>query len=186
MDLAQNIAKKVRKRVVIRVSTNSRLSVEEAKKKIIEIAPKEAGLDPNGIYFDETSGEVWVKVEKPGLIVGRGNYVRHRILAETGWRAIPMRASPLESKVLREVVAGTLKQSEYRLEFLRRLGDRIHRDVIFRNNYVRITALGGFRRLEGLRYSWRPGRAGYCWTWGLTPAPWKTPLERTRSSTLTP
>ncbi|MEM0378881.1 MAG: beta-CASP ribonuclease aCPSF1 [Thermosphaera sp.] len=147
LDLAQNIAKKVRKRVVIRVSTNSRLSVEEAKKKIIEIAPKEAGLDPNGIYFDETSGEVWVKVEKPGLIVGRGNYVRHRILAETGWRAIPMRASPLESKVLREVVAGTLKQSEYRLEFLRRLGDRIHRDVIFRNNYVRITALGGFREV---------------------------------------
>ena len=147
LDLAQNIAKKVRKRVVIRVSTESRLPVDEAKKKILEIAPREAGLDPNGIYFDETSGEVWVKVEKPGLIVGRGNYVRHKILAETGWRAVPMRASPLESKVLREVVAGTLKQSEYRLEFLRRLGDRIHRDVIFKNNYVRITALGGFREV---------------------------------------
>ncbi|MEM1780820.1 MAG: beta-CASP ribonuclease aCPSF1 [Desulfurococcaceae archaeon] len=147
MFLAQNIAKKVRKRVLLRVSSDARLPPEEAKKKIIELAPKDAIIDPNGIYFDEASGEAWVKVEKPGYLVGKGNIIRHYILAETGWRIVPQRASPLESRTLKEVMNNVLRQSAYRLEFLRSLGERIHRDVIFKNNYVRMTALGGFKEV---------------------------------------
>lgn len=145
--LAQNIAKKVRKRIVIRVSPDARLSPEEAKKKIIEYAPKEAGIDPDGIYFDEASGEVIVKAEKPGYIVGRGNVFRNFLLAETGWRVVPLRITPFESKTLREISGVLLKQNSYRLEFLRTLGERVHRDIIYKNNYVRITALGGFREV---------------------------------------
>jgi len=37
-----------------------------------------------------------------------------------------------------------LSESEYRLNFLRYVGERIHRDVLFKTNYVRVTALGGF------------------------------------------
>ncbi|MCD6301711.1 MAG: beta-CASP ribonuclease aCPSF1 [Staphylothermus sp.] len=144
LDLVKNIAKKVRKRVVLRADPDVRLPPEEAKKKILEIVPKDAGVDPNGIVFDHTLGEVWIKAEKPGLIVGRGSYIRHYILAETGWRPEPQRASPLESKVLKVVMTNLLNQSDYRLKFLRMIGERIHRDVIFKNNYVRITALGGF------------------------------------------
>ncbi|ADV65569.1 beta-CASP ribonuclease aCPSF1 [Desulfurococcus mucosus] len=147
LDLAQNIAKKVRKRVVIRVAPESRLPPGEAKEKIKELAPKDAGVDPNGIYFDEASGEVWVKVEKPGYLVGKGSTMRHLILAKTGWRVIPQRSSPLESKALYEVLNNVLKQSSYRVEFLRRLGERIHRDVVFKNNYVKVTGLGGFREV---------------------------------------
>ena len=144
LDLVKNIAKKVRKRVVLRADPDVRLPPEEAKKKILEIVPKDAGVDPNGIVFDHTLGEVWIKAEKPGLIVGRGSYIRHYILAETGWRPEPQRASPLESKVLKVVMTNLLNQSDYRLKFLRMIGERIHRDVIFKNNYVRVTALGGF------------------------------------------
>ncbi len=144
LDLVKNIAKKVRKRVVLRADPDVRLPPEEAKKKILEIVPKDAGVDPNGIVFDHTLGEVWIKAEKPGLIVGRGSYIRHYILAETGWRPEPQRASPLESKVLKVVMTNLLNQSDYRLKFLRMIGERIHRDVVFKNNYVRVTALGGF------------------------------------------
>lgn len=147
LDLAQNIARKVRKRVVLRVSSDGRLPPDQAKQKILEIAPKDAGVDPNGIYFDEASGEVWVKVQKPGFLVGRGSVMRHYILAETGWRVVPQRASPLESKALKEIMGNLLRQGQYRLEFMRSLGERIHRDVIFKNNYVRITGLGGFREV---------------------------------------
>ncbi len=144
LDLVRNIAKKVRKRVVLRVDKEKRLPPEEAKKKILEIIPKDAGVDPNGIVFDHTLGEVIVKAEKPGLIVGRRSYIRHYILAETGWRPVPRRSTPLESKVLNVVMSNLLKESKYRLNFLKYIGERIHRDVIFKNNYVRITALGGF------------------------------------------
>jgi hypothetical protein len=145
--LAQTIAKKVRKRIVIRVSPDARLSKEEAKKIIIEYSPKEAGIDPNGMYFDEASGEVLVKAEKPGYIIGKGNVFRNMLLAETGWRVVPLRTTPFETKTLKEITNYLIKQSEYRLEFLRTLGERVHRDVIYKNNYVRITGLGGFREV---------------------------------------
>jgi len=144
MDLVRNIAKKVHKRIILRVVEEERLPPSEAKKRILELVPKDAGVDPNGIEFDPVFGEVWIRAEKPGLIVGRGHYIRHFILAETGWRPVPIRASALESRVLNMVYSTLLRESSYRMNFLKYLGERIHRDVIFKNNYVRITALGGF------------------------------------------
>jgi len=145
--LAHNIAKKVRKRIVIRVSPDARLPVEEAKKKILELSPKEAGIDPNSIVFDDATGEVIIKAERPGYLIGKNNALRNMLLAETGWRIIPLRITPFESKTLREINSILLKQNEYRLEFLRALGERVHRDVIYKSNYVRINALGGFREV---------------------------------------
>jgi len=144
IELVREIAKKIRKRIVLRVDKENRLPPAEARKRILEIVPKDAGVDPNGIVFDETIGEVWIKAEKPGLIVGKGSYIRHYILAETGWRPVPRRATPLESSILNTVMSNLLKKSEYRLSFLKYIGERIHRDVIFKNNIVRLTALGGF------------------------------------------
>jgi len=69
------------------------------------------------------------------------------LLAETGWRVVPLRTTPFETKTLKEITNYLIKQSEYRLEFLRTLGERVHRDVIYKNNYVRITGLGGFREV---------------------------------------
>ncbi|MEM4717210.1 MAG: beta-CASP ribonuclease aCPSF1 [Desulfurococcaceae archaeon] len=145
--LAQNIAKKVRKRILIRVSPDTRLSPEEAKKIIIEYSPKEAGVNPSALYFDEASGEVLVKAERPGYIVGKGSVFRNMLLAETGWRVIPLRTTPFESKTLREVTSVLLKQNTYRAEFMRTLGERVHRDIIYKNNFARITALGGFKEV---------------------------------------
>jgi len=144
LDLVKNIAKKVHKRIIMRVDKEHRLPPSEAKKKILEIAPKDAGVDPDGIEFDDVFGEVWIRAEKPGLIVGKGNYIRHYILASTGWRPVPIRLSTMESRILNIVYSKLLRESSYRMQFLKYLGDRIHRDVIFKNNYVRITALGGF------------------------------------------
>ncbi len=143
-DLVKAIAKRVRKRLVIRADPDVRLDPEEAKRRILEIIPSEAGVDPNSIVFDKTLGEVWIKAEKPGMVIGRGAKLKHKILAETGWRPEVWRASPLESKTLKSVMFNILNESDYRLKFLRYTGERIHRDVIFKNNYVRITALGGF------------------------------------------
>jgi KH/beta-lactamase-domain protein len=145
--LAQTIAKKVRKRIVIRVSQDARLKPEEAKEVIVKLSPKEAGLDPSSMYFDDASGEVYVKVEKPGYLIGKGNIFRTMILAETGWRVNPLRVTSFETKTLREITNYLLKQSSYRVEFLRSLGERVHRDVVYKTNYVRVTALGGFKEV---------------------------------------
>ncbi|MCS7099834.1 MAG: beta-CASP ribonuclease aCPSF1, partial [Sulfolobales archaeon] len=49
-----------------------------------------------------------------------------------------------KSLILEAELSYVIRQSAERLEFLRSVGERIHREVIFRDNYVRITALGGF------------------------------------------
>ena len=147
LDLVKALAKKVKKRVVVRIDPSARLNTEDAKKLILEIVPKEAGVDPESMVFDDTLGEVWIKAEKPGLVIGKGAQLRHKILAETGWRPIVIRASPLESKTLHTIVRYMLSESDYRLNFLRYVGERIHRDIIFKTNYVRITALGGFHEV---------------------------------------
>lgn len=144
MDLVKNIAKKVHKRIVLRVVEEERLPQDEARKKIMEIVPKDAGVDPNGIEFDEVFGDVWIRAEKAGLIVSKGYYLRQFILAETGWRPIPRRAVPLESKFSSMVFSTILKGQKYRFEFMKNLGERIHRDIVMKNNHVRVTALGGF------------------------------------------
>jgi len=142
--LIKAIAKKVKKRVVVRIDPKARLPPEQAKEKILEIVPKDAGIDPKSMVFDKTLGEVWIKAEKPGIVIGKGATLRHLIMAETGWRPVVLRASPLESKTLNTVINHILSESDYRLNFLRYIGDRIHRDPLFKTNYVRITALGGF------------------------------------------
>ncbi|WFO76291.1 beta-CASP ribonuclease aCPSF1 [Desulfurococcaceae archaeon MEX13E-LK6-19] len=147
LDLVKAIAKKVKKRVVVRIDPSARLNKEEARKLILELVPKDAGVDPRSIVFDDTLGEVWIKAEKPGLVIGKGAQLRHKILAETGWRPIVIRASPLESKTLHTIIGYMLSESDYRLNFLRYVGERIHRDVLFKTNYVRITALGGFQEV---------------------------------------
>ncbi|MEM0325846.1 MAG: beta-CASP ribonuclease aCPSF1 [Desulfurococcaceae archaeon] len=143
--LAQHIAKKVRKKIIIKVQKEARLPAEMAKIKIAELLPKDVGLDHNYMYFDEHAGEVWLKVEKPGLLISRNLLIN--VLAETGWRIVPLRRTRSESKIINDVLNIVLKQSEYRAEFMKNLGERIHRDVIFKNNYVRITALGGYREV---------------------------------------
>jgi KH/beta-lactamase-domain protein len=143
--LAQYLAKKVHKKIIIRVQKEHRLPPSEAREKIMQIVPREVGLDPIQMYFDDHTGEVWVKAEKPGLLISRGYLVI--VLAETGWRLVPVRKIPTESKAVNDVINILKTHSEYRAEFMRLLGERIHRDVIFKNNYVRITALGGFREV---------------------------------------
>jgi len=56
MDLVKNIAKKVRKRIILRVVEEARLDPFEAKKRILEIIPKDAGVDLEGIEFDKVFG----------------------------------------------------------------------------------------------------------------------------------
>ncbi|MEM4564789.1 MAG: beta-CASP ribonuclease aCPSF1 [Desulfurococcaceae archaeon] len=144
LDLIKNVAKKLKKRVVVRVDSSARLKPEEARRKIAELAPPEAKVDINSMYFDEELGEVWIWAEKPGVVIGRGAVLRHLIMAETGWRPIVVRVSPIESKTLSTIVRQLLDESRYRYDFLRLIGERIHRTTIYKTNYVRVTGLGGF------------------------------------------
>ncbi len=138
------IAKAIKKRIVIRTDPSIRKDKKVTEEYIRSVIPSEAGLKE--IQFDDVLGEVVIKVENP-LKLGE---VAKKILVETGWRPRFVRAPPMKSRVYEEVMAGYLAKSSYRLKFLRELGEAIHREVLLaRNssNYVRITFLGAAREV---------------------------------------
>jgi KH/beta-lactamase-domain protein len=144
-EVAKEIAKKLKKRIVIRTDPSVRKSEKETIEVIKSLVPPEAGI--REIKFDHVLGEVIIKAEKVGLVYGKGRSIYNKVLAETGWRMNVVRYPPVDPRdlsTLNKIIDYMLHQSSYRLNFLRESGDRIHRGVIFENRYVRITALGGF------------------------------------------
>ena len=145
-EIVKKIVKELKKRIVIRTDPEVRKSQHETIEIIKSLVPPEAGIKDiqKNTQFDEVLGEVIVKAEKVGLVYGKSRSIYNKILVETGWRLNVVRAPPIESKTVNRVISYMLQQSSYRLDFLRSVGERIHRGVIYENRYVRITALGGF------------------------------------------
>ncbi len=141
-DIAKNLAKTLKKRIVFRADKSARKPRDVTIETIKSVVPAEAEIKT--ILFDDVLGEVIIKARKVGLVYGKGKIIYNKIFAETGWRPVILRAPDKESKTLNGIIDYMLKQSSYRSQILRRMGERIHRGVLFEDRYVRITALGGF------------------------------------------
>jgi len=138
------LAKTIKKRVVIRTDPSIRRLKDEVKEIVKNILPGDVGVED--ILFDDVLGEVIIKVRNHKKAQAYSN----KILVETGWRPRIVRMPPMRSRIYEEIIAGYLSESDYRLKFLRELGELIHRDVVLArsgSNYVRITALGGFQEV---------------------------------------
>jgi len=138
-DIASQIAKLIKKRIVIRTDPSIRKPEREVREYLKNMLPQEA--DVENIEFDEVLGEVVIKARNPQLVEAKAK----QILVHTGWRPRIIRAPPMRSKIFEEIISGYLANSDYRLKFLRNLGEAIHRDVLLAkngNNFVRATFLG--------------------------------------------
>ncbi|NPB01268.1 MAG: beta-CASP ribonuclease aCPSF1 [Crenarchaeota archaeon] len=143
--LIKQLAKDLKKHLIIRCDPRGRLRKSEAEKKIHEILRNIVGEDiVDSIYFDELLGDVYIYLKRP---IRNKKKIEHTIFAETGWRAIitptalemARRLPRQEIEYVRQIQIAMAKE---RAEFLRALGRRIHRDPVFRDTYVRITVLG--------------------------------------------
>ncbi|MFP3219194.1 MAG: beta-CASP ribonuclease aCPSF1 [Acidilobus sp.] len=140
----KELAKLLRKRIVVRSDPKSRATREFTIKYILENAPEGVSIDPSDVQFDEVLGEVRVLTDKPGKLMGKGKTFRNQVLAETGWRLEVQRKPPLVSKTLTSLNTLYLMASAERRRALREVGERIYRDMISGPRYIRITGLGSF------------------------------------------
>ena len=100
------------------------------------------------MFFDYDTGVVMVEAINPHIIVGKGGQLLNEIRAETGWNIKPVRAPPIHSKTISDVRGYLRHNREERTEILRRIGRRISRPTLESGEqYVRMTALGGFRQV---------------------------------------
>uniref|UniRef100_A0A7C3F0W8 Transcription termination factor FttA n=1 Tax=Candidatus Methanomethylicus mesodigestus TaxID=1867258 RepID=A0A7C3F0W8_9CREN len=141
----KRIVRDIKKRVIVRADPRARKKTDEAKKAIADLIPPEAEISE--MNFDEGTGEVTILAKKPGLVIGKGGSTLRDIASTTGWRPTIIRTPPLKSRIIEQTLYYQAKENEYRLDFLRKVGRRIHRPMIYNNAWITISALGGFREV---------------------------------------
>ena len=145
--IIKTLAKTIRKRIVVRVDETSRLPEGEALKKIVSLLPHDASVDEDDVTFDKVLGEVVIKTPEPKVFFQDDKLLYRMVFQVTGWRPRIVRKPPLKSKILEAALRYLVNESDERLKILRAIGERIHRQTLFKDQYVRVTALGGFQEV---------------------------------------
>ncbi len=142
--VVKDIAKTIRKRIVVRVDEDSRKSEKEVVKYILSAVPAEAKITDDDISFDIVLGEVIITTLEPKYFYQDNRALYKKIFTETGWRPKIVRKPPLKSRIVDAALKYLVSESDERIKVLRDIGERIHRDTLFKDQYVRMTSLGGF------------------------------------------
>ncbi|HTX61431.1 MAG TPA: beta-CASP ribonuclease aCPSF1 [Methanobacterium sp.] len=144
-DLIRDLAKDIRKRIIIRSDRSVLMEPEKAIRKIHEIVPDEAKI--TNISFDEVTCEVIIEARKPGLVIGKYGTTSREIVKKIGWAPKILRTPPIASEIIQRIRRTLRKNSKERKKILQDLGNRIHRPMTQENEWTRLTSLGGFREV---------------------------------------
>jgi KH/beta-lactamase-domain protein len=144
-DIIRNLAKELRKRVVVRPDLKVLAEPEISIAKIQEVVPKEAIL--TNYYFDGETGEVQIEAEKPGLVIGRHGSTLREITKLIGWTPKVVRTPPVRSTTIANIKDYLRSVQTERKTILRTVGRKIHRDIASKDQWIRITTLGGCREV---------------------------------------
>ncbi|MBU0461810.1 MAG: beta-CASP ribonuclease aCPSF1 [Nanoarchaeota archaeon] len=143
----KSIVDEIKKRIELRPDPSIALSIEDAKKKITEIIPAEAGISDT--IFDAQRSRVIIHAEKPGLAIGKQGMLLREIREKTLWVPLIRRTPAIRSQLIENIRSVLYENSEYRRKFLDRVGHRIYDGWIRgkKNEWVRLTYLGGARQV---------------------------------------
>ncbi|MHA2143134.1 MAG: beta-CASP ribonuclease aCPSF1 [Candidatus Thorarchaeota archaeon] len=144
-DKIKALARKMRKRLVVRSAPEVRVGHEEAEESIRKLVPSDAEI--TSIDFDVSRGEVIIEAQKPGLVIGRSGATLREITRRTFWRPSVMRTPPIESKLIKQIRYIVQSEAAYRNKIFRDIGKRIHRPALLNNGWIRLTAFGGFKEV---------------------------------------
>jgi len=144
-NILKELAKKMRKRIVIRWNVDKRMDPAETEKYIRNLVGEEAEIST--IEFDHTRGEVIIESGKPGIVIGKKGVNLKEIRANTFWQPRTIRTPPLTSRTIQLIRGMLAKERQTQKDILLRIGKRIHRPIMYKDLNVRMTALGGFREV---------------------------------------
>ena len=144
-DIIRNLAKELRKRVVVRPDLKVLAEPEISITRIQEVVPKEAVL--TNFFFDGETGEVQIEAEKPGLVIGRHGATLREITKLIGWTPKVVRTPPVRSTTIANIKDYLRSVQTERKTILRTVGRKIHRDIASKDQWIRITTLGGCREV---------------------------------------
>jgi len=144
-DVIRNLAKDLRKRLVVRPDPGVLADPDVVIEMIAKIVPEDAGITSH--YFDPDTGEVIIEAEKPGIVIGRHGSTLREITREIGWTPKVVRTPPIKSSTVKNIRQYNRDHKEERKALLKTIGRTIHREISAKDKWVRVTALGGCREV---------------------------------------
>ena len=143
----RNAVKEFRKRIELRPDPSLCMEIEEAKKTIQKLIPKEAGAQE--FIFDPPRSRVVIHAEKPGLVIGKQGEILREIKAKTFWVPLIKRLPPIRSKLIESIRSVLYENADERKKFLDKTGHRIYDGWIRekKQEWVRLSCLGASRQV---------------------------------------
>ncbi|MDR9380781.1 MAG: beta-CASP ribonuclease aCPSF1 [Natronomonas sp.] len=144
-DLIRRLASKLRKRITVRPDPEVLAPPSEARERIMNVIPEEAGV--SDLDFHADTGEVVIEAQKPGMVIGRHGSTLREITQKVGWTPEVVRTPPIESSTVSNVRNFLKQERDERRDILERIGRQIHREELSDDEWVRITTLGCCREV---------------------------------------
>jgi len=144
-NIVRNLAKSLRTRIVVRPDPKVLIPPEESICKIDETVPEESVI--SNYHFDPDVGEVVIEAEKPGLVIGKHGETLREITKKIGWTPKVVRTPPIKSRTVKNIREFMRTNHKERKTILKTIGRKIHRECTSKDEWVRITALGGCREV---------------------------------------
>ena len=135
----------LKKRIEVRLDNSLCMDPEAAKKKILEIAPQEAGVKE--VYFEPERSIAIIVAEKPGLVIGRGGETFKKIREETLWVPRIERQPEITSNIVKSIRNLIHEETKWRIKFLKTVGKNIFSDRSTNRDWIRMFCLGSFREV---------------------------------------
>ncbi len=139
------LAEALKKRINVRSEKSILMDPAHALKIIKEIIPEDA--DVKSTFFDTSFSEVIIEAIKPGVVIGKQGSISKGIIKSTGWIPKIIRAPTEPSEILKRIRLILLKNSSERKTFLKNVANTIYSKPVSSNDWIRVTALGGFREV---------------------------------------
>ncbi len=143
----REIVNKIKKRIELRAAKALLVTLDETKKQILALVPKEAEIQ--NILFDEQRSIVAIEVKKPGIAIGRGGEILKAIKEKTFWIPQVIRSPAIKSKITEAIRHVLYVKEDYRKKFLNKIGKRIYKEWSpeKKEEWIRISFLGGARQV---------------------------------------
>ncbi|RLG45668.1 MAG: beta-CASP ribonuclease aCPSF1 [Thermoproteota archaeon] len=167
-DIIAELARKVKKRIIVRADRNALMPKEEAQKKILEIVPAEAEVKE--LHFIDKIGEVFIVAKRTGHVVGKAGAVINSILKSTGWRPIPLRIPTIDSSLTRAIRRQYINRAYKRTRLRRKMSSKVYSRRMNLGKFVTLTFLGGAREVGRSCILLQTGESSILLDCGLNPS----------------
>ena len=141
--ILSNIVGQIKKRIVLRIDETIRIDEREVQKVSEKYVPQESGI--TDILFDPALGEATIFVRKLSEII-KDEKIINNIILETGWK-ISFKKAPKSMVAIKNINKIIRNASDYRIQFYKRIGEKIFREKLDPNIEANLNSLGGFAEI---------------------------------------